>query len=139
MKHICAQKSVVGKLVAGELNARAGFVAVFCGCVLLFGQVACQGNNSSSTLNQSSTEAQAFQRNCAVCHKPDGSGQILNGVQVPSLRAGKAVGDADDYLYQQIEQGGGGMPAFAGVLSKSEIKQLVTYIRRDLQQTSSKP
>lgn len=95
----------------------------FAGCV----------EKSASINTDSSPAAITFKRNCAVCHKADGGGQILNGVQVPSLRAERARKASDEHLSNQIANGGGGMPAFGGILRNAEIKMLVFYIRQELQ------
>jgi len=70
--------------------------------------------------------AQIFQRTCAACHGPGGTG----GVAGPDLvSAASRKVDSDEAVYQTIVKGiaGTSMPAFPG--SAKEVWQLVAYVR----------
>lgn len=53
---------------------------------------------------------------------------------VPSLKIGKPVTDPDEQLIKQITNGGNGMPPFKYTLTDDEIRQLLKYVRNELQQ-----
>ena len=78
--------------------------------------------------------AALFQKNCATCHGPGGDGQMVGDKAVPSLKIGKPLTDPDTRLTQQITNGGNGMPPFKYTLTDDEIRQLLRYIRSELQQ-----
>ncbi len=76
-----------------------------------------------------------FQRTCAACHGPDGSGRGSSGQKLP----GRALSDArwqskekDSDLAKSILKGKGGMPAFQAQLSQAEVEQLVAEVIRPL-------
>lgn len=75
-----------------------------------------------------------FQRNCATCHGPTGDGLMVASKAVPSLKIGKPVTDPDEVLIKQITNGGNGMPPFKYTLTDDEIRQLLKYVRSELQQ-----
>jgi mono/diheme cytochrome c family protein len=75
-----------------------------------------------------------FQKNCAICHGPNGDGLTVASKPVPSLKIGKPVTDPDEHLIKQITQGGNGMPPFKYTLTDDEIQQLLKYVRTELQQ-----
>jgi mono/diheme cytochrome c family protein len=73
--------------------------------------------------------AQLFQANCARCHGASGEGGIG-----PKL-AGRVV--ITDFPYEPdqialVAKGRGAMPAFAGMLSPQQLKQVVDYTRTSL-------
>jgi mono/diheme cytochrome c family protein len=74
-----------------------------------------------------------FQRNCAVCHGPNGEGKQIGEKHAPNLRSEKIINDSDEKLFQQISNGGGGMPAFKYQLDDDQIKEMVKYIRQEIQ------
>lgn len=65
--------------------------------------------------------AQLFTQNCASCH--GGKGEGLSG---PDLRP--LTDNNIDDIEQQIRNGGGGMPAFEGVLTDEQIQALAEYV-----------
>ena len=74
-----------------------------------------------------------FQRTCAACHGPDGSGRGPGGQKLP----GRVLSDArwqgskkDADLVKSILKGKGGMPSFQSQLSEAEVEKLVTEIIR---------
>ena len=70
-----------------------------------------------------------YRRNCSVCHRPDGEGDIQMGS--PALHGSPiATGPKSDFN-QRILQGkkGTAMPAFATALSDEQIAAIATYVR----------
>ena len=70
-----------------------------------------------------------FRKNCSVCHKRDGRGDIQLGA--PALYNSPTVNDQKPVLIQRILQGkkGTSMPAFAVSLSDEEVAAIATYVR----------
>lgn len=80
-----------------------------------------------------------YQRNCAVCHGKNGEGQQVGTLTVPTLREGRAATDTDERLLAQISNGGNGMPPFKFSLSDEEIRDLLRFVREDVQGRARKP
>ncbi len=80
-----------------------------------------------------SYEASIFRQNCAVCHGQEANGKEIDGKLIPSLRYGDAANKTEEEIYNQIKEGKLPMPAFKNQLSEKEIRQMVQFIRRDLQ------
>jgi mono/diheme cytochrome c family protein len=81
-----------------------------------------------------SYEASLFRQNCAICHGQEANGKAMaDGKLVPSLRYGDAAKKSEEEIYNQIKEGKLPMPAFKNQLSEKEIRQMVQFIRRDLQ------
>ncbi len=74
-----------------------------------------------------------FRQNCAVCHGAKGEGKQIGEKYAPDLRAEKIVNDPDEKLFQQISNGGNGMPAFKYQLTDDQIKEMIRFIRQDIQ------
>ena len=72
-----------------------------------------------------------FDAKCSMCHGKDGSGNTPMGknMKVPDLRSKAVQSKSDAALADVITKGKGVMPAYGSQLSKSEIKQMVTYVR----------
>jgi mono/diheme cytochrome c family protein len=86
-----------------------------------------------------------FRNNCARCHGGDGRGDTPLGhtYKTPDFTAQEwwrknfnITGSAS--LNFIVSRGKGGMPAFGKKLSRTEIRSLVTYVRRFKNQKSSK-
>jgi mono/diheme cytochrome c family protein len=86
-----------------------------------------------------------FRNNCARCHGGDGRGDTPLGhtYKTPDFTAQEwwrknstITGSAS--LNSIVSRGKGGMPAFGKKLSRTEIRSLVTYVRRFRNQKSSK-
>ncbi len=80
-----------------------------------------------------SYEASIFRQNCAVCHGQEANGKEIDGKLSPSLRYGEAATLSEEQIYNQIKEGKLPMPAFKNQLSEKEIRQMVLFVRRDLQ------
>ena len=74
-----------------------------------------------------------YERNCAVCHGPQGQGTQLGTMKTPPLNSGAALIDSDERLFKQISDGGNGMPPFKYTLDDRQIEDLVRFIREEIQ------
>jgi len=75
--------------------------------------------------------AATYKAKCAMCHGADGKAETPAGKKMgahdfasPEVQK---MSDAD--LTQAIEKGKNKMPAYAGKLKDSEVKELVAYVR----------
>jgi mono/diheme cytochrome c family protein len=93
---------------------------------------ACATRGNAPAQDNDPTRA-LFQRNCAVCHGKDGEGGQVGTLRVPALREGRAVSDPDERLFTQISDGGNGMPPFKYSLTDEQIRDLVLFVREDVQ------
>jgi len=68
-----------------------------------------------------------FQQNCTACHGPTGHG----GNGGPDLTS---IPSAKNYntVVAQVENGGGGMPAFKGQLTPKQIADVSTYVTQKI-------
>jgi mono/diheme cytochrome c family protein len=96
----------------------------------------------SLTPGESSELASAeetFKTVCAKCHKETGEGgeTSINGkkVKVPNFKSERMKKDADEDFIDAITNGipEDGMPAFKDRLSEQQVKDLVRYIRTNIQ------
>lgn len=72
------------------------------------------------------TGKSSYEKHCAACHKPDGTG--VQGL-FPALKDSPiAIGPAADHI-DIVLKGKGGMPAFGGNLSAKELAAVITYER----------
>jgi glucose dehydrogenase/cytochrome c5 len=67
--------------------------------------------------------AEVFSENCSTCHGASGHG----GENGPDLRT-MPLAKTEAGAIKQVTNGGGGMPAFSGVLSEEEIKNVAAYV-----------
>jgi mono/diheme cytochrome c family protein len=76
-----------------------------------------------------------FQRTCATCHGPDGTGRAVNGARLFGRNLADPKWQAkqkDSDLVKIIFLGKGSMPGFRGQLTEDECKQMVSDIIRPL-------
>lgn len=77
--------------------------------------------------------------NCAGCHKEDGKGGKITiegkSINPDDLTADKIKRMTDDKLYGYVYNGiaDEGMPAFKDDLSEAEIREVVRYVRSEIQ------
>lgn len=83
--------------------------------------------------NSSSYEATIYRQNCAICHGREAYGKKVDGKLVPSLRFGEASKKTEEEIYRQIAYGNLAMPSFKDQLTEKEIRRMVIFIIRDLQ------
>ncbi|HKX83458.1 MAG TPA: cytochrome c [Pyrinomonadaceae bacterium] len=85
-----------------------------------------------------------YTRNCANCHKEDGSGGkvVIEGrtLNPDNLTSDKIKGFSDEKITKYVTDGieDEGMPSFKDKLSPEEIRMVVTYVRRELQKVPAK-
>jgi mono/diheme cytochrome c family protein len=68
-----------------------------------------------------------FANNCATCHGATGMG----GNGGPDLTTRPAA-KQDAAVIKQVENGGGGMPAFKGQLTDAQIKAVAAYVSQQI-------
>jgi alcohol dehydrogenase (cytochrome c) len=86
-----------------------------------------EGGNAASTKGNAAAGKTVFADNCVSCHGADGHG----GNGGPDLTT---IPSAKDYatVVKQVENGGGGMPAFKGQLTAQQIADVSTYVTQDI-------
>jgi mono/diheme cytochrome c family protein len=107
------------------------FVFIFTVLILAFLSSSCF--DEDETVPRNNPNQVFFQRNCAVCHGPKGEGKQIGEKYAPNLRSEKIINDPDERLFQQISNGGGGMPAFKYQINEDQIREMVKYIRQEIQ------
>jgi cytochrome c6 len=72
-----------------------------------------------------------FKAKCAMCHGPDGKGEVPMGKKLSARDLGstEVQSQSDAQLTEVLTKGKNKMPAYDGKLSKEQIAQLVAYIR----------
>lgn len=71
--------------------------------------------------------AAVFAENCSTCHGATGEG----GNGGPDLKT-MPLAQTEEGAIQQVTNGGGGMPAFGGVLSEEEIENVAAYVAQEI-------
>jgi mono/diheme cytochrome c family protein len=71
--------------------------------------------------------AAVFGENCSTCHGATGHG----GNGGPDLTT-MPLAQTEEGAIQQVTNGGGGMPAFQGVLSEEEIENVAAYVAQEI-------
>jgi mono/diheme cytochrome c family protein len=71
--------------------------------------------------------AAVFGENCSTCHGATGTG----GNGGPDLNT-MPLAQTEEGAIQQVTNGGGGMPAFEGVLSEEEIENVAAYVAQEI-------
>lgn len=71
--------------------------------------------------------AAVFGENCSTCHGATGNG----GNGGPDLTT-MPLAQTEEGAIQQVTNGGGGMPAFEGVLSEEEIENVAAYVAQEI-------
>jgi mono/diheme cytochrome c family protein len=68
-----------------------------------------------------------FSENCSTCHGTTGHG----GNGGPDLTT-MPLAQTEEGAIQQVTNGGGGMPAFKGILSEEEIENVAAYVAEEI-------
>jgi mono/diheme cytochrome c family protein len=73
-----------------------------------------------------------FQEKCAKCHGKDGSGGTSYGkaVGAADLRSADVQKKSDADFYNQIQYGKKSMPPFGAILDKTQISDVIAYVRQ---------
>ena len=93
----------------------------------------------AATADELASARKTFTQTCAKCHKEDGTGgkTEIEGktIDAEDLTTEKMKKESDEELFKYISEGipGEGMPAFKGKLSEQEIRDVVKFIRAELQ------
>lgn len=80
-----------------------------------------------------------YSDNCAACHKPDGKGGkvTIEGktINPDDLTSDKIKNFPDEKIYSYVFKGieDEGMPAFKDKLSEAEIREVVRFVRAEIQ------
>ena len=75
--------------------------------------------------------ADTYKAKCAMCHGADGlaAGPAGKAMKVPSFKTPEAMKDTDAEFIAVTKNGKGKMPAYAGKLTDTQIKEVVAYVR----------
>jgi alcohol dehydrogenase (cytochrome c) len=74
-----------------------------------------------------------FSGSCSICHGPTGHGGN-GGPDLTTIPSAKDI----NVVTKQVENGGGGMPAFKGDLTDQQIKDVATYVVTDITHGTTK-
>jgi mono/diheme cytochrome c family protein len=89
----------------------------------LEGELPSSGNEGG----EASLGTVVFSENCSTCHGATGHG----GNGGPDLRT-MPLAQTEEGAIEQVTNGGGGMPAFKGVLSEEEIENVAAYVAQEI-------
>lgn len=67
-----------------------------------------------------------YDMHCAACHGPNG---VSTDPMIPSFADGETLYRMDSELLQRIGDGKNTMPAFRGLLSSEEMRDVIAYLR----------
>lgn len=67
-----------------------------------------------------------YEPRCSGCHGLQGSPSVP---QVPNFKMGQGLMKSDQELLATIQKGKGIMPGFKGVLTDTEIRDIIAYVR----------
>jgi mono/diheme cytochrome c family protein len=93
----------------------------------------------SATLDELASGRKIYEQNCANCHKEDGTGGPMEiegkKIKPDDLTSEKIKAFSDEKILGYIVNGveDEGMPAFKGRLSEGQMRDVVTYVRREIQ------
>jgi len=93
----------------------------------------------SATIDELASGRDVYATNCAKCHKESGTGGevVIDGKKLDpdDLTTAKVKGFPDEKMIRIIMNGAedDGMPAFKGKLSEGELRDVVKFIRVELQ------
>jgi alcohol dehydrogenase (cytochrome c) len=85
------------------------------------------GESATAAAPNAEAGKEVFSEECSVCHGATGHG----GNGGPDLRT-MPLAKTQEGAEQQVTNGGGGMPAFKGVLSEEEIANVAAYVSEDI-------
>ena len=75
--------------------------------------------------------ADLYKNRCAICHGQDGlaASPGAKSLKVPSFKSPEMLAASDSRFYLTTLRGENRMPAYAGNLTDSQIKEVLAYIR----------
>jgi mono/diheme cytochrome c family protein len=85
----------------------------------------------SAPLRADGDGASMFKAKCAMCHGPDGKGEVPMGKKLAArdLTSADVQKQSDAQLTEVVTKGKNKMPSYGDKLSKEQVAQLVAYIR----------
>ena len=95
-----------------------------------------------ATVDELASGKNVYEANCMICHKDDGTGGKLSiegkTLNVEDLTANKIKKMSDEKIILYIMNGveDEGMPAFKGKISEGEMRDIVKYIRTQIQKST---
>jgi len=98
----------------------------------------------AATFDAMASGRKVYEANCVACHKADGTGGevVIEGKKLDpdDLTSAKIKGFSDEKILGYIMNGvvDEGMPAFKGKLSEGEMRDVVKYIRTEIQKVPAK-
>jgi mono/diheme cytochrome c family protein len=99
----------------------------------------------TATVDQLATARELYVKNCANCHREDGSGGkvTVDGKELDpeDLTKHKIVAFSDEKILRIINNGieDEGMPAYKDKLSEAEMREVVRYLRTAIQKVPASP
>ena len=97
----------------------------------------------AATIDELASGNKIYETNCMICHRSDGTGGRVSiegkNLDVENLTSAKIKGFSDEKIIGYIMNGveDEGMPEFKTKLSEGEMRDVVKYIRTELQKTGS--
>ncbi len=86
-----------------------------------------EGGGEAGGVPSAEAGKEVFADNCSVCHGPTGHGGN-GGLDLRTMPLAEEQAGAE----KQVTDGGGGMPAFGGTLSREEIANVAAYVVEDI-------
>jgi len=87
----------------------------------------CIGGPISATAGNAGAGDPLYQEKCAMCHGANGKA-VLPGT--PSLADGDRMEKPDNVLANSVKNGLNAMPPFRGMLSDSQLSDILAYVRK---------
>jgi len=84
------------------------------------------GSNAISFAGDPIKGRSLYENRCAGCHGMDGLPQV---VAIPNFKQGQGLMKSDQQLLEFVKKGKGVMPGFKGVLSDTEIRDIIAHVR----------
>jgi mono/diheme cytochrome c family protein len=109
---------------------------------LLNNTIATAGANTQPTaaaaVDEIAVSRAIYLESCVGCHKENGEGGAAEfegkKIKVPAFQSKGAMNASDDNLYRHIAEGEEDeMPAFKDKLNESQMRNLVTFVRKEFQ------
>lgn len=93
---------------------------------------------AAATIDEIAVSRAIYLESCVGCHKENGEGGAAEfegkKIKVPGFQSKGAMNASDDNLYRHIAEGEEDeMPAFKDKLNESQMRNLVTFIRKEFQ------
>ena len=82
--------------------------------------------NDAATAADPLRGGKSYQSHCINCHGANGAGEIPN---IPDFSRGESLLQSDNALLETIKSGKGMMPAYRGIFSDDEIRDVIAYLR----------